>query len=154
VKGGNIIVIDLLREWRPSEPPFKVHEVIEEICNICKSYYIYKIVSDQTGKWLESHFNYQGGLMLECGAKHKHDLYLNLLPYVNSARIELLDEASVCGGRAIDQLLQLERGRSKIDHPPRGNDDLINVVAGVADIAIGKYGGYLGGVEGYKLWAD
>jgi hypothetical protein len=152
VKNGNIIVIDLLREWRPSEPTFKVHEVIDEICNICKSYCtISKIVSDQTGKWLESHFSYQGGMMLETSAKPKHDLYLNLLPYVNSARIELLDAASICGGRAIDQLLNLERGRSKIDHPPRQNDDLINVVAGVADIAIGKYGGYL---TDYSLWAD
>ena len=149
MENGNVIVIDLLREWRPL-PTFKVHEAVSEICNICKSYCISKIVSDQTGKWLESHFSYQGGMLLETSAKPKHDLYLNLLPYVNSTRIKLLDHQ-----RSLQQLLALERSRTKIDHPPRQNDDLINVIAGVADIAIGgKYGRYLSGVEGYKLWAD
>jgi hypothetical protein len=152
VKNGNTIVIDLLREWRP-QSGFKVHEVVSEICNICKSYCtIRKIVSDHTGKWLESHFSYQGGMMLECSAKPKHDLYLNLLPYVNSARIELFDEGSSCGKRCLMQLLALERSKAKIDHPSGQNDDLINSVAGVADIAIsGKYGGYL---TDYSLWAD
>jgi hypothetical protein len=141
VKNGNIIVIDLLREWRP---PFKAHEVVEEICGLCKSYCINKIISDKTGKWVEDQFTYKGGLILETSAKAKHDLYVNLLPYVNSIRIELLDHP-----RSIMQLLALERSRTRIDHPPRQNDDLINAIAGVADIAIGKYGNYL---SDYSLW--
>jgi hypothetical protein len=146
VKGGtgNVIVIDLLREWRPG---FKVHEVVDEICRVCGLYYISKVVSDNTGKWVESHFTHGHGLLIDTDAKPKHDLYLNLLAYVNSARIELLDHP-----RSILQLLSLQRSKTKIDHPPRGNDDLINAIGGVADIAIGKWGNYLGGVEGYKLW--
>ena len=136
VENGDTVVIDLLREWKPQPEPFKMHEVIDEICTLCKSYYIHKIISDKTGKWLESHFVHRGSVLLECSAKPKHELYLTMLPYVNSQRIKLLDHQ-----RSIDQLLNLERTRTQIDHPPRQNDDLINAVAGVADIAIGR-GGY------------
>ena len=83
VRDGNVIVIDLLREWRP---PFKAHEVVEEICSLCRTYYVYKIVSDKTGKWVESQFAHQHGVAIETSAKVKHDLYVNLLPYVNSTR--------------------------------------------------------------------
>jgi hypothetical protein len=134
VKNGNIIVIDLLREWRP---PFKAHEVVEQITRLCKAYCITKITSDRTGKWTESQFTHFGGLTIDPAAKFKHDLYLNLLPYVNSLRIELLDHP-----RSVMQLLSLQRSRTKIDAPPGHNDDLVNAIAGVADIAIGKYGGY------------
>ena len=61
----------------------------------------------------------------------KTDLYRELLPSINSARIELLDHS-----RMVSQMLGLERrtargGRDSIDHGPQGHDDLANVVAGV-----------------------
>jgi hypothetical protein len=35
------------------------------------------------------------------------------------------------------------RGRGEnIDHPPGQHDDIINAVAGVASVSVGKYGGY------------
>jgi hypothetical protein len=134
VKNGNVIVVDVLREWRP---PFKAHEVVEEITRLCKSYCINKITSDRAAKWYESQFTYHGGLIVETGAKIKQELYLNLLPYVNSRRIELLDHP-----RSIMQLLSLQRSRTRIENPPGTNDDLVNAAAGMADIALGKYGGY------------
>jgi hypothetical protein len=68
----------------------------------------------------------------EASAAPKSDLYRDLLPLINSARIELLDHP-----RLIGQLCGLERrtargGKDSIDHPPHGFDDLINAVAGLA----------------------
>jgi hypothetical protein len=62
------------------------------------------------------------------------DLYVDLLPHINSCRIQLLDHT-----RLISQLCALERrnargGRDTIDHPPNGHDDIANAVAGLASI--------------------
>jgi hypothetical protein len=58
-------------------------------------------------------------------------LYCDLLPLLNSKRVELLDNP-----RLAAQLVGLERrtvrsGRDTVDHTPGGHDDLANVVAGV-----------------------
>ena len=63
---------------------------------------------------------------------------LDLLPLVNSQRIELLDNP-----RLISQLISLERraarsGKDSSDHPPGGHDDLINSVAGLASTLLAK----------------
>jgi hypothetical protein len=59
---------------------------------------------------------------------------VDLLPLINSRRIELVDDA-----RLLNQLCALERrtargGRDSIDHPPGGRDDVVNTVAGLASI--------------------
>ena len=66
----------------------------------------------------------------------KSDLYLHLLPLLNSGRIELLDHP-----RLINQLVGLERrtsraGKDTIDHMPGGHDDIANAVAGAAVLAV------------------
>jgi hypothetical protein len=138
---ANNVTIDLVREWRP---PFSAEAVIKEICDLCRSYRIYKITSDRTGKWTEERFTSFGGVARETTAKNKHDLYVGFLPVLNSGCVELLDHP-----RSIAQLLSLERSRTKIDHPPRGHDDLINAIAGSVDVALGKYGSYL---VDYSKW--
>src|SRR5215467_2501210 len=60
------------------------------------------------------------------------DLYRDLLPVINSRKIDLLDHS-----RLIGQLCSLERrtsrgGRDSIDHAPGAHDDLANAVAGLA----------------------
>jgi len=60
----------------------------------------------------------------------KSELYQELLPALNSGRLELLDHP-----RLINQLCNLERrttrsGRSAVDHPPGAGDDVANAVAG------------------------
>jgi hypothetical protein len=57
-------------------------------------------------------------------------LYLELLPRLGSAELELPDNDLL-----VDQLAALERrprsgGRDVVDHPPGGRDDLANAVAG------------------------
>lgn len=66
-------------------------------------------------------------------AKPKSQLYLELLPRLQSQEVQLLDHPVL-----IEQLAQLERrtrvgGRDTVDHPQYGHDDLANVVAGVCD---------------------
>jgi len=74
------------------------------------------------------------GIHYEPSTRPKSQLYVDLLPLINSHRIELLDDA-----RLINQLCALERrtargGRDSIDHPPGGRDDVVNTVAGLASI--------------------
>jgi hypothetical protein len=57
-------------------------------------------------------------------------LYAELLPLMNSGRVELLDQP-----RLLAQLASLERrtarsGRDTIDHPPGAHDDVANAAAG------------------------
>jgi hypothetical protein len=133
-----MIVIDALREVRP---PFSPERVCEEFATVLKSYKLFSVVGDRyAGEWPVVQFA-RFGIRYEQSAKSKSDLYVDLLPLINSARILLLDEP-----RSIAQLCALERrtargGRDSIDHPPLGHDDLINAIAGVADV-INRYGGY------------
>jgi hypothetical protein len=66
--------------------------------------------------------------------KPKSDLYRDLLPELNSGKIELHDHPKL-----ISQLCNLERrtargGRDSIDHPPNGHDDVVNAVAGAVTL--------------------
>jgi hypothetical protein len=59
------------------------------------------------------------------------DLYIELLPLLNSRKIELLDHP-----RLTAQLCALERkagrtGKDLISHPPMLHDDIVNAVAGL-----------------------
>ena len=67
--------------------------------------------------------------------KAKSDLYVAMLPLLNSRRVELLDHP-----RLLNQLIGLERrtarsGKDSIDHPPGGRDDVINACAGALMLA-------------------
>ena len=89
------------------------------------------------GEWPREQFS-KFGIRYEPSSKTKSDLYVDLLPLVNSARIQLLDYPKM-----INQLLALERrtargGKDSIDHPSGGHDDLINAVAGAASCATAK----------------
>ena len=79
-------------------------------------------------------------LSYEPAQKSKSDLYRDLLPAINSRKLDLLDDA-----RLLTQMLGLERrtargGRDSIDHAPGAHDDLANAVAGLA--AVAKRGSY------------
>jgi hypothetical protein len=70
----------------------------------------------------------------------KSDLYRELLPLLNSGRVELLEHE-----RLVAQLCGLERrtarsGRDSIDHAPGAHDDIANAVAGVLVRVAGKPG--------------
>ena len=81
------------------------------------------------GEWPRERFRVHG-IAYAVSPKVRSDLYRDLLPLLNSRRVELLDYP-----RLLNQLTSLERrtarsGRDTIDHPPREHDDLSNAVAG------------------------
>jgi hypothetical protein len=133
------IVIDALREIRP---PFSPEVTVAELAELLKIYRVHQITGDRyAGVWPVEQFS-KFGISYQQSAKPKSDLYVDLLPLINSRRIELLDHPKL-----ISQLCSLERctargGRDSIDHPPNAHDDLANVCAGLAASALNKYGGY------------
>jgi hypothetical protein len=141
------VVIDALREVRP---PFSPEIVVSEFCALLKSYDVFSISGDRyAGQWPVEQFR-KFNVTYEPADKSKSELYVELLPLLNSKRVDLLDHP-----RLINQLLGLERrvarsGRDSIDHPPGQHDDVANAVAGVCAVAT-RYGGY---DQLYSAWQD
>ena len=132
------IIIDLLREVRP---PFSPEALVEEVCRTLKTYRINRVTGDRyAGEWPREQFS-KLGIIYEPSAAPKSELYRDLLPLINSARIELLDH-----NKLVNQLCGLERrtargGKDSIDHAPGAHDDAANVVAGLASLA-NRHNGY------------
>jgi hypothetical protein len=129
---GRRVIVDAIRERRA---PFSPDDVVKEFADTLKSYGISKITGDRYGaEWPRERFKVHG-IEYRVADKAKSDLYLSLLPLLNSGRIELLDHP-----RLINQLIGLERrtsraGKDSIDHVPGGHDDIANAVAGAAVLA-------------------
>jgi hypothetical protein len=142
------IVLDAVREQRP---PFSPEQVVNEFATLLKSYRVSKVIGDRyAGVWPVEMFG-KCSVIYEQSAKPKSDLYVDLLPLINSARIDLLDHP-----RLLSQLTALERrvargGRDSIDHGPGQHDDVANAVAGAASISVSKYGAY---DPTFKGWND
>ena len=124
-----VVVIDCLRERRsPCSPDAAVREFAETISR----YRLHEATGDRYGASFFSELFAQNGVSYDISKKSKTDLYLDLVPRINSGKIELLDDHAL-----VTQLLALERkpttsGRESIDHPRGQLDDLANAVAGVA----------------------
>jgi hypothetical protein len=132
---GDKGVLDCVRERRP---PFSPESVVEEFSQVCRSYGVYTISGDRyAGAWPVERFSEHGVVYTACD-KSKSELYVSLLPLLNSQRIRLLDLPILT-----NQLTSLDRrtgrgtGRDSIDHPPRSHDDVANAVAGAMNLAIG-----------------
>jgi hypothetical protein len=132
----DVVIVDALRERKP---PFSPEDVVSEFSELLASYKIIKIQGDRyAGEWprerfMEHHISY------EASAKPKSDLYRDLLPILNSRRLDLLDHPKL-----INQICSLERrtargGRDSIDHAPGAHDDIANSVAGLAATTASKY---------------
>jgi hypothetical protein len=124
---GEVAVLDLVRERKP---PFAPSEVVAEFAETLKRYGISVVRGDRyAGEWTAEQFRAQG-IAYGHSEKNKSDIYGELIPLINSGNTELLDNQ-----RLLVQLGNLERrtargGRSSIDHPPGGHDDLANAAAG------------------------
>jgi hypothetical protein len=133
-------VLDLVREVRP---PFSPEHTVETFAAVLKSYGVLRIGGDRyAGEWPREQFR-KHGITYEPSEKPKSDLYRELLPLLNSGRVELLDHP-----RLVAQLCGLERrtargGRDSIDHSPGSRDDVANAIAGVLVLVSG---------EGSALW--
>ena len=79
--------------------------------------------------WVAEAFR-KAGINYQASEKSKSDIYVDLLPLLNSGAVALLEN-----DRLALQLTQLERrtsrgGKDSIDHPRGGHDDVANSVGG------------------------
>jgi hypothetical protein len=124
---GDRAVLDCVRERRP---PFSPENVTAEFAATLKTYGVSRVTGDRyAGEWPRERFR-EHGITYELSEKPKSDIYRDLLPQLNSGKVELLDLPRLTG-----QLCGLERrtargGRDSIDHAPGAHDDIANAVAG------------------------
>ncbi|MGH9682308.1 MAG: hypothetical protein ACRD4S_01685 [Candidatus Acidiferrales bacterium] len=132
VKLTGKVVLDVLRE---TKPPFSPENTVREYVATLKAYGISEVTGDRyAGEWPREHFR-NGGIVYKPSEKTRSELYIELLPMLNSRRAFLLDNP-----RLISQLIGLERrasrsGAESIDHAPNGHDDLANSAAGALVLA-------------------
>jgi hypothetical protein len=130
-------VLDAVREVKP---PLSPESVVMEFAALMKSYRIRDVTGDRyAGEWPRERFR-EHGIEYKLSEKPKSDLYRDILPALNSGKIELLDIP-----RLSAQLCGLERrtargGRDSIDHPPGAHDDVANAAAGALLLAGGGRG--------------
>jgi hypothetical protein len=154
-KEGSRGVMDALRERKP---PFSPEAVVAEYAALLKSYGISAVTGDRyAGEWPREAFR-RHGIEYRLAELPKSQLYVGMLPILNSGRIDLLDVPGV-----VDQVANLERrvargGRESIDHPPHGHDDVANVVAGLIGLVIRRiappvavFGTYSNGIGAHPL---
>lgn len=128
-----VAVVDALRTWAA---PFNPGRVVEEAAALLKSYGVSRVVGDRyAGEWPVEAFAAQG-ITYETSPLARSDLYLALLPAVNSGRVELLDLPEL-----LRELRGLERrrgpsGRDRVDHRPGSHDDRANAVAGLVVVEL------------------
>jgi hypothetical protein len=126
-------ILDLVREVKP---PFSPERVTAEFAATIKGYRCAYIMGDAYGgEWPREAFR-RHSLRYDVSKQIKSDIYVELLPLINSGKVELLDNQ-----RMIGQLLRLERktgrgtGKDTVDHPRGDHDDLINAAAGALTLA-------------------
>jgi hypothetical protein len=129
---GDRIILDRVEEIRP---PFSPEDVAEQFAAVLRSYRVTTVTADRWGaEWVAAPFR-RYGVTIDATAEPKSNIYLKLIPLLNSGRVALLDNE-----RLRAQLVALERrsvagGRDIIDHPRGGHDDLVNAAAGAVTIA-------------------
>ncbi len=95
-----------------------------------KTYRIARVTGDHyAGEWPREQFR-KNGVSYDLSEKPKSAIYGDLLPLLNSGKVELLEHP-----RQYSQLVSLERrtgriGKDTIDHPPKAHDDLANAACG------------------------
>jgi len=134
---GETEILDLIRERKP---PFSPEAVVEEFASTILKYRCTKVYGDRYGgNWPSEQFM-KAGVHLEAAEKTKSDIYLDLVPLINSKAVRLLDHE-----RMTLQLVGLERttkagGKDRIDHPRGLHDDIANAAAGALVFAYQESG--------------
>ena len=113
-----------------------------EFATLLKSYGVSQISGDRFANVWPVEVFAKVGITYEQNAEPKSTLYTNMLPLINSCRVELLDEP-----RSIAQLCASSGAPRAVGLTPStirsgGHDDLINAIAGVAVGCVGPLGNY------------
>jgi hypothetical protein len=134
------VIIDFVKNYAAPHSPF---QIINQMAEILHRYGVKSVTGDNySAEFVASAFKSKG-FGYSKSPLPKSALYLELLPTICSARIELLDNELL-----VNQLASLERrtrsgGKDTVNHPPGGHDDLANAVAGVNYLA-GRRGKHRG----------
>ena len=128
-------VLDCLRE---TKPPFSPESVVTEFSTALRSYRVTRVRGDRYGGEFPRELFRKCGVEYWPSEKNKSELFLDLLPAINSQLVDLLDS-----DRLVGQLTQLERrtarsGKDSIDHAPGQHDDLANAAAGAICLALSE----------------
>jgi hypothetical protein len=132
-----IAALDLLREVKP---PFSPEGVVSDFAREVKKYGITTVTGDRyAGEWPREQCR-KHGITYEPSELTRSELYLELVPAVNSGALELLDHP-----RLVAQLAALERrtgrsGKDSIDHQRGSHDDVANAAAGALVTAVRSVG--------------
>ena len=129
---GSKTVLDCLKRYKP---PFNPQHVIGQMCRVLNQYGLRSVTGDNYAAEFVSRAFQSHGIKYRKSEKPASQLYLELLPRLQSGEIRLLDDEVL-----VDQIASLERitrsgGRDKVDHPKGGHDDLANAVAGVCEVS-------------------
>jgi hypothetical protein len=121
------LVLDAVIERKP---PFSPEEVAAEFAAMFRRYRVSVAQGDKWGGTWPAEALRRHGIAYRPADRTRSEIYLDLLPELNSGRVLLLDNP-----RLLTQLAALERratraGRDAIDHPLGGHDDLANAAAG------------------------
>ncbi len=125
-------VLDCVREIRP---PFSPERATHELVGVLAIYGIKSVFGDRyAGEWPREQFR-KRGIAYRMADRTRSELYLEVLPKLNSRSVRLLDHPKLA-----QQFIGLERrtsrlGRDSIDHRSGAHDDVANAVAGVLVMA-------------------
>lgn len=125
---GQTVVVDAIREIKP---PFSPEAVVADFAELLRDYRVSRVEGDRYGgEWPRERFTVHK-IAYDVAAKPRSDLYRDMLPLLNSGRVELPDNPEL-----VKQLCSLERrtargGKDSIDHAPGAHDDIANAVAGL-----------------------
>ncbi|MGQ7242943.1 hypothetical protein ACUN9V_05700 [Salinicola sp. V024] len=129
------VVVDAIRSRKP---PFSPEAVIADYAELAKSYGCSSVTGDRYAGEFPRELFRKHGVQYELSDRPRSDLYRDLLPLMNSGRVELPESDQL-----LKELVGLERrvsrsGKDSIDHGPGGHDDMANSVAGAVVNAAGK----------------
>lgn len=134
-KDKDVSILDCVREVKP---PFSPEATTRDFALVLKSYRVNKVIGDRyAGEWVREQFR-SNGITYELAEQAKSDIYRDILPLINSGKVELLDLPKISA-----QFIGLERrtarsGRDSIDHAPGAHDDVVNSVAGALLLTKGR----------------
>ncbi len=126
-KDGERAVLDVCRSWKP---PFNPSGAIAEASDLLRRYRISTVTGDKYAPGFVAEGFRGCGITYKAAPRTTSEVYLELLPLVNSGAVVLLDHPHL-----LRELRGLERkrgtaGRDRVDHRPGAHDDRAVAAAG------------------------
>jgi hypothetical protein len=132
-KENQTAVLDCIREFRA---PFDPSVAVEGFAHDLRRLHVSTVAADRyASEWVVEAFR-KYGITVEASERTKSELYVDVLPVINSRLAGLLDSKVM-----VKQFVGLERqvarsGKDSIDHARGARDDVANAVAGALVRAI------------------